>query len=187
PAPSSSKDAKPILMKYLAMTNSLFAPQEFGRRILIERIDTKANPADLLTRHSLLQRFVDFAARESIELCSSSSEPPEPHAPLEFGGDLSSSQGVCVASIQVHGRPATLPNQDKIKIHQHSDSQIKKIMESVNDDAGPSEGLDRAYIVVWHTLLVRDGLLQRHVTPFSTSSLDEVVVVPVLPNSLVHE
>ncbi|KAF4650201.1 hypothetical protein FOZ61_000587, partial [Perkinsus olseni] len=67
PATHTNKDAKPILAKYVAMVNALHDPLDFGRSIYLQRVSTQQNPADALTRHELLTRFVKFADAKSIE------------------------------------------------------------------------------------------------------------------------
>ncbi|KAF4749080.1 hypothetical protein FOZ63_012159, partial [Perkinsus olseni] len=67
PATHTNKDAKPILAKYVAMVNALYDPLDFGRSIYLQRVSTQQNPADALTRHELLTRFVKFADAKSIE------------------------------------------------------------------------------------------------------------------------
>ncbi|KAF4729314.1 paraneoplastic Ma antigen, partial [Perkinsus olseni] len=186
PAPSSSKDAKPILAKYMAMVNALYDTQDFNRRIFIERVETSENPADALTRHDLLSTFVGFAKNCGLEVCSVTSDPKYPEDSLSVSA-LPESQGICLACIQVSQHPATLPSAECIAAHQRQDRDIANAAAALKSTTPtvPPASTSRSYLLVWGTLLVRDGVLMRQVPAEEGLHLTDVLVVPVLPPDLI--
>ncbi|KAF4651721.1 hypothetical protein FOL47_000219 [Perkinsus chesapeaki] len=184
PASSSSKDAKPILMKYMAMTNVLYDPEDFNRRIFIERVPGDRNPADALTRHDLLRQFVSFASSTSLEVCSASNEVPILNTQRPFGEDDALSLGVTSCSIQVtdtqkvYGSSTTLPSTSTVRNHQQNDATIKSLTENLLRCQSLPEAVNSSYSHVWHTLLLRDGLLSRQIPADYGSNISDVVVVP---------
>ncbi|KAF4702831.1 hypothetical protein FOZ63_009385, partial [Perkinsus olseni] len=166
------------LAKYMAMANVLFEPLEFGRRIFIERVDTAQNPADALTRHPLLNKFLAFAKSATVEVCAVSSEP------TGYIGPYGVEPEVCAAVSNV--RSAALPSLSDIANEQRSDPQIQVVKTCLSDHTPPCPQVHRSYILVWHTLLVREGLLMRHISAVSGVHPNDVIVVPVVPSSLIN-
>ncbi|KAF4650589.1 hypothetical protein FOL47_001040 [Perkinsus chesapeaki] len=179
PSSSSSKDAKPILAKYMAMVNVLFSPLQFGRRIFIERISTSENPADSLTRHPLLTKFLVFAKSSIVEVCSVSSSPPG-NGPLY--GTMITTTLHSVAAVC-----AVLPSLSDRAEKQEEDNQIQQVREAISCHDKPKQQVHPSYMLVWHTLLVREGLLMRHVPTTASLHPNDVAVVPVIPATLVSQ
>ncbi|KAF4724279.1 hypothetical protein FOZ63_010398, partial [Perkinsus olseni] len=179
------KDAKPILQKYLAMAHELFQPHDFGRRIFIERVCTSQNPADSLTRHYLLHQFVKFARASDDDFPAVDTDVKKDYSTAAVYSDYRRLPQVALVAAAGENGSHTLPTPNAIKEGQHQDHQLQVILSTLQQHREPPDGVDRAYTLVWNTLVVRDGILRRLLPATHGAGLAEVVVVPVVPDKLV--
>ncbi|KAF4741578.1 hypothetical protein FOZ62_002401, partial [Perkinsus olseni] len=184
PASFSNKDAKPILLKYLSMTHALFDPLDFNRRIFVERVATQDNPADDLTRNRLLQRFIDFAKNKDLDVTAVSSEPRFDND--DTLPDRLQDCGVLVAAIEDTSPMHPLPSMAEICHQQSIDRNIKQAVSLLTQDGKEliPASIPAVFRLVWSTLLVRHGLLWRHLPAHDPRYITDVVLVPVLPSTL---